>query len=56
MTASQIAAGKKMGLSVAEIRRMTVAQVLMLADAYFPRDESAPRKATQADIDRLFSL
>lgn len=55
MVESQILAALKMGFTTADIRGLTVPEVLEFCDVAYP-DENAPkaaRKATQSDIDRL---
>lgn len=55
MVESQILAALKMGFTTADVRRLTVPEVLEFCDVAYP-DSDAPkqaRKATQSDIDRL---
>ena len=55
MVESQILAALKMGFTTADVRRLTVPEVLDFCDVAYPDGDAAKptRKATQSDIDRL---
>jgi len=46
--------GKRLGLSFAEINELRVMDLLDMAEAFVGNGSSAPREATQADIDAFY--
>lgn len=54
----QVLAALNLGFTTADIREMTVAEVLRFADAALPSDEgeNGVRRATQADINAFAAM
>lgn len=50
-----IVAGKKAGLSLAEINEFRIRDLADYVDIYTGADKNKPRMATQADIDAFFA-